>query len=302
MLKEQLTVLVLEDNPVQNALYEKILRAGGFEVRSITDPLKLINDLGSLTPPDAIMLDVVMPGMDGVTVMQRLEEDPEWCCVPVLMVTASPTKDRVVAANQLPVPPEGFMAKPVNPKALLQLVRAIIAGQEPQYLLRQLQRKRLSLQLGFRSVLEELGGAVVENRASQATHLKLLVDTRREIQSLQSLLSQLKDGPPETLLALQRQIQHLEQTCEVHRANVQRAEEQHKQMIRRRQDVLHKQKASRDIERRIEALTHVLKRKHGFHPLSEGLFDGVVDEPDLVSPDAELDSVADADPLTGTEG
>jgi CheY-like chemotaxis protein len=252
-------VLVLEDNPVQSALYGKILAAGGYEVMAICDPLDLVNNLSGLTVPDAILLDIVMPGMDGVVVLQHLERDARWCVPPVIMMTASPTKDRVVAANQVPVPPEGFLAKPVEPQAMLQLVHTVIASQEPAYLLRQLQRKRLSMKLGLQDVIERLSSETRENKDAQATHEKLLADTRREIQSLQAVRTQFRDAPPETQLALQRQMEELEETCLQHRSGIQEAEARHKKIIHLRQDILYKQKTIRDLDHRIEALAQALK-------------------------------------------
>jgi len=300
MPQKPLTILVLEDNPVQSALYEKILKAGGHEVVSINDPVDLVEHLDRVPLPDAILLDIVMPGMDGVSVMQVLERDARWAAVPVLLMTSSPTKDRVIAANQLPVPPEGFLAKPVDPQSMLQQLRAVIAGQEPNYLLRQLQRRRLSLHLGLRAVVETLGGAIRENRDAQAMHEKLLADARREIQSLQTVRSKLKDAPPETLDALQEQIRKLEESCLGHRANAQKAEEQHKGIILQRQEILYKQKAIRDVERRIEALNQVLRRKQGQRSSSGEPSARGTDGVEL--PEVELEGGTGADSPTGTDG
>jgi CheY-like chemotaxis protein len=268
------SVLVLEDNPVQCALYEKILRAGGFEVITVTDPLDLVNNLESLPVPSAILLDIVMPGMDGVTVLQHLERDARWCAIPAVMMTATPTKDRVVAASQLPVPPEGFLAKPVNPGVMLSVLRSIIAGQEPTYLLRQLQRKRLSLKLTLAQATGELAATVRAGRDDEVTHEKALAEIRREIQPLKTASSQLWDAPAETRQALQQQILKLEEGSARHREALVRAAAQKKEVVRQRQEILYKQKQVKDLERNIEALVQLFKRNKatgntGTHSMSE---------------------------------
>jgi two-component system alkaline phosphatase synthesis response regulator PhoP len=149
-------ILVLEDDPIQRGVFERILRTGPFQVKTIHDPVELVAKLDVVPVPDAILLDILLPGMDGVTVMQHLESNARWCVVPVIMTTASPTRDRVIAANQLPVPPEALLVKPVDPQAMIQLLQAVIAGHEPLYLMRSLQRQRRSLRLSLRTSLSEL--------------------------------------------------------------------------------------------------------------------------------------------------
>jgi CheY-like chemotaxis protein len=273
-------VLVLEDNPVQCALYEKILKAGHFDVLTISDPLDLVNNLDALEPPDAIFLDIVLPGMDGLSVLEHLEAHPKWCLPPVILMTASATRDRVQSAGKLPVPPEGFLAKPVDPQNMLTLVRAVIAGQEPSYLLRSLQRKRHSLRLGLRRSVTEVERTMRESCDAIRLNTIAIENTRKEIQSLKTLEAQLRDAPIETQLPLRRQITAMEESCGRYRQLLQEAEVAQKRVLQQRQDIPLKQKMVQDLERRIQTLSQMLRRNRQV-PVAEavvGPVEGAADE------------------------
>jgi CheY-like chemotaxis protein len=256
---------VLEDDPVQCALYKRILGAGNFEATVIQDPVDLVGNLDNIPVPRALLLDILLPGMDGLAVMQHLQRHPLWCLVPVILMTSSPTRDRVVAANQLPVPPEGFLVKPVNPRAMLQLLRAVIAGQEPTYLLRSLQRRRLALRLGLHASIVELE-AVIRQSNDRTNWEARHAEARRQIQSLRSAESQLRDAPVETRQAITDQVRALEESCANCRRQIETAENQRKILLSKRHEILLRQKSVREIEERIQALSGVVKRIHMTKP------------------------------------
>jgi CheY-like chemotaxis protein len=275
-------ILVLEDDPVQSAIYEKILRAGRYQVTAIPDPLDFVNSLDSLPVPTAILLDIVLPGMDGVTVLEHLERHPLWCMVPVIMMTASPTRDRVSAAQKLPVPPEGFVVKPVDPQGLLQMIRAVVACQEPIYALRNLQRKRLALRAS-------LSGDVVDIEKSLSAADDIceecsakMAEARKEIQSLHVVQGQLRDRVNPQNLGVQERIRELEELIEARRKRMDEAAAGRRTTLRRRQDILVKQKAIRELDLQIRSLAFVLTRGKGLDSAAsaDGVALGEITPPD----------------------
>jgi EAL domain-containing protein (putative c-di-GMP-specific phosphodiesterase class I)/ActR/RegA family two-component response regulator len=107
------TVLVVDDHPPNLALFERILSQAGVPRVHITmDPLSVI-DLYTSLQPDLVLLDLHMPGMDGIAVMDAIRRaTPEDEFVPVIVLTAdatSETRDRVLAAGA-----SDFLTKPVD--------------------------------------------------------------------------------------------------------------------------------------------------------------------------------------------
>ncbi len=253
-------ILVLEDSPVQCRLYEKILGAGGYDVTTIEEPAKLVEGLDDVRFPDAILLDIVLPGMDGVTVLEILEKDRRWCTVPVILMTSSPTKDRVLAAQRLPVPPEGFLVKPIDPDGMLALVGNVLGAKDPVFLMRARQRRRLSLSLGVMSDLEKLEKALKESYDSTGDLQKRIAWARRERQSL--LTVDTSAVGREVGLAVRRKVEELDAATAHWRAELDATEVSRRDILRQRMDIMTKQKEIRDLERQIQDLT-VLVRRNG---------------------------------------
>ncbi len=80
-------VMVIDDDPLALSLMHHTLQAGGFEDRGWTDGRMALHDL-PLWRPDAIVLDLMMPGFDGFAVLDALDQQPDWRHVPVLVWTS----------------------------------------------------------------------------------------------------------------------------------------------------------------------------------------------------------------------
>lgn len=80
-------VFVAEDEPELRRLLEEALEGEGYEVDTFPDGALLLAALAS-NPPDAVLLDINMPGPSGWDVRKRMEEDPETADIPVIAVTA----------------------------------------------------------------------------------------------------------------------------------------------------------------------------------------------------------------------
>lgn len=119
---ERPRILVVDDQPTNIQTLYQILK-GDYDVSMATDGLQAIS-LCHRRPPDLILLDVVMPGIDGFEVCQRLKADPATRDVPIIFVTArDSTEDETQGLEMGAV---DFIGKPVNPTVVRARVRTHI--------------------------------------------------------------------------------------------------------------------------------------------------------------------------------
>ena len=124
MTEPQWRVLVVEDDIPSAQLLDRILRHEGFEVLvAHTGPEALA--LVQREPVDLIILDVMLPGLDGFQVARQLRQDPATRHVPILMLTARGDLSDRIAAFEAGV--DDYLTKPYELEALIYRVRALLA-------------------------------------------------------------------------------------------------------------------------------------------------------------------------------
>ena len=117
------TVLVVDDNEANRRLLSDLLSVHGYAVRTACDGASCLASIAE-SPPDLILLDVIMPGMDGFTVCRTLREDGRYRMLPIVMVTAlDPNQERV---KGLDAGADDFLSKPIHPAELLARVRSLL--------------------------------------------------------------------------------------------------------------------------------------------------------------------------------
>jgi len=122
------TVLVVDDDPVGRQAFAFLLRDAGFEVQEASTGEEALRMAGDWKP-HLVVLDVVLPDVDGYVVCRRLKADPATASMMVLLVSGlgSHVEDRVVG---LEGGADGYLAKPVDPTELVAQVRALFRLRE----------------------------------------------------------------------------------------------------------------------------------------------------------------------------
>jgi len=145
-------ILIVEDNPASLDILQTRLTAHNYEIIGATDGeegLAMARD----KQPDLILLDIMMPKMDGIEVCRRLKADPSLPFMPIIMVTAKADSKDVVAG--LEAGGDEYLTKPVDHAALVARVKSMLR-------------------------IKALHDTVLE----QSTQLKVQLETATKIQSL----------------------------------------------------------------------------------------------------------------------
>src|SRR6185295_14132902 len=105
-------ILVVDDTPVNVRMLETRLTRDGYEVVVARDGEEALA-VASATLPDLILLDIMMPKIDGIEVCRRLKGDPTFPFTPIILVTAMADTKDVVAG--LEAGGDDYLTKPVDP-------------------------------------------------------------------------------------------------------------------------------------------------------------------------------------------
>ena len=117
------TILIVDDEPQNRRLLEALLRPEGYATLSVANGEDALASI-ALTPPDLILLDVMMPGMDGYQVARMLKADSSTSNIPIIMVTAQ--IDRSARLAGLEAGAEEFLTKPIDRAELWLRVRNLL--------------------------------------------------------------------------------------------------------------------------------------------------------------------------------
>lgn len=116
-------IFIAEDNQHFCELYRITLRGAGYEVEFATNGKETLEKIASFSP-DLIILDVMMPEMDGYEVCRRLRELPQFALTPVILLTALATDDAKIKGYQ--VGADDYLTKPFPLKVLKARVAAML--------------------------------------------------------------------------------------------------------------------------------------------------------------------------------
>ncbi len=112
----QATILVVDDDVLQCKMIETMLKNEPYRVVFATTGLEALSVL-RLVRPDVVLMDVMMPEMDGITATQRLKSLPQFAQLPVIMVTGR--NEKTVVFDSVKAGATGFLVKPFGREALI---------------------------------------------------------------------------------------------------------------------------------------------------------------------------------------
>jgi len=118
-------ILVVEDDPISLRLMVETLQRGHYEVVTATNGLEGIKKARTQSP-DMVVLDIMLPGIDGFEICYRLRADPKTAPLPVLMVSAK--SDQIDKETGLKVGADDYLTKPILPMEVLGKIETLLAG------------------------------------------------------------------------------------------------------------------------------------------------------------------------------
>jgi len=124
-LADTLSVLIVEDNPINLTLSTFLVRSAGYHVITAADAEEGIRMARELIP-DLILMDIQLPGMDGLEAIGLLKGDPATSAIPIIALTALAMKGdeaRIRASGC-----DGYIAKPMRYQQFLSAIALVLAA------------------------------------------------------------------------------------------------------------------------------------------------------------------------------
>jgi twitching motility two-component system response regulator PilH len=118
-------ILIIDDSPTELHLFQNMLEKNGFRTLVADSGEEGIRQAQS-QKPDCILMDVVMPGMNGFQATRKLTKDPDTSDIPVIMITTKDQEtDKIWGMRQGAVE---YLVKPVAENELVAKINAVVAG------------------------------------------------------------------------------------------------------------------------------------------------------------------------------
>jgi len=177
-------ILVVEDDPDISALVERYLRKAGFDVAvkgSGRDALAVI----AAQPPDLLVLDLMLPQVDGLEICRVVRSDPKLASIPIIMVTARTEESERIAGLELGA--DDYLAKPFSPAELVARVRALLRRVAPAAATTSIAYGTIVLDTAQHTVTDS--GAPVALTAKEFLFLQYLLRNRGRVLSRDLLLT-----------------------------------------------------------------------------------------------------------------
>jgi CheY-like chemotaxis protein len=119
-------VLLVDDDPLIHRLYRPHLERAGYQVVSASSGLQAI-ELASREVPQVIVMDIMMPEMDGLSAIREIRQDEATKNIPVIVITANPQYHLSQQESQW-AGASCFLTKPFSPASLLSAIQRLVEG------------------------------------------------------------------------------------------------------------------------------------------------------------------------------
>jgi CheY-like chemotaxis protein len=126
-MENPMKILVVEDQPAELKLAVHVLSAAGHHVERATAAGEAVTAIAAMRPT-IILLDLSLPGMDGLTFARKLKDDPSTNDILIVAVTSYPEK--FTMADALDAGCDAYLQKPVSTRTLPETLRAVVENAE----------------------------------------------------------------------------------------------------------------------------------------------------------------------------
>ncbi len=206
-MNQPLRILLVEDDADIQELVRYNLAAGGFLPVCAATGEEALERLQP--PPDLILLDIMLPRLNGLALLDSLKANPATAAIPVVMLTARGAEEDIVAA--LEAGADDYVVKPFSPRVLLARIEAVLRRRGEQGRPREpVVIEHHGLQLDRRRYQVRFAGRPVDLTASEFAILAALMERPGWVRTRQQLLDRAKgEGYPATERLVDVQISNL---------------------------------------------------------------------------------------------
>jgi len=120
-------VLIVDDDPLIHQLYRRHIEHAGFELLSATDGREAV-EIAEREVPQVIVMDIMMPEMDGLSAVLGLKKKTGTRAIPIIMITANPMYHLCQRESEW-AGAAVFLTKPFSPARLVEEIERLVAGE-----------------------------------------------------------------------------------------------------------------------------------------------------------------------------